>query len=334
MLASVIVYTYDRKEFIQRAVDSVMNQTLERDQYEIIVVKGFSDPDIDADLEKKADRVLTVVEKSHGKKLAAGLRSAGGDIIFILDDDDEFEPGKLEKCTAYFNENANLNFLHNSTSTIDEDGNAMPERNEPVPDHVMKADLSALSGRELSSFIRYRVNWYSSCMGFRKDVFRDTTGELEKVDQSVDPFLFFIAISSGGTMMKIPDRLSRYRIHASTTNYILPFSEFVNRRKIFYENSTRIFRQAKDFFGHRSSGRFISALFFHMKLLSGMTDRKVKRGELFNDIIDSLRSLKYVRTRYQIVWLIFSALRFISFSLSMRSLYSYYVRSLTGPVRK
>ena len=44
---SVVVTAYDRKEFILEAVKSVIDQTLDRSRYEIIVVKNYLDPEID-----------------------------------------------------------------------------------------------------------------------------------------------------------------------------------------------------------------------------------------------------------------------------------------------
>ncbi|MEM3811936.1 MAG: glycosyltransferase [Thermoplasmata archaeon] len=44
---SVIITAYNRKEYLLDAIKSVINQTLNRGFYEIIVVKNFHDKDID-----------------------------------------------------------------------------------------------------------------------------------------------------------------------------------------------------------------------------------------------------------------------------------------------
>ena len=44
---SVIITAYKRKEFILGAVNSVINQSLEKSKYEIIVVKNYLDNTID-----------------------------------------------------------------------------------------------------------------------------------------------------------------------------------------------------------------------------------------------------------------------------------------------
>lgn len=40
-LFSVIIVAYERKEYIQRAIKSVIEQTLDKANYEILVVKNF-----------------------------------------------------------------------------------------------------------------------------------------------------------------------------------------------------------------------------------------------------------------------------------------------------
>jgi glycosyltransferase involved in cell wall biosynthesis len=44
---SVIIIAYNRKIFLKDAIKSVLNQSLDRNLYEIIIVKNFNDKDID-----------------------------------------------------------------------------------------------------------------------------------------------------------------------------------------------------------------------------------------------------------------------------------------------
>ena len=43
---SVIVTAYNRKEFLLEALQSAVNQTLKREEYEIICIKNFKDAKI------------------------------------------------------------------------------------------------------------------------------------------------------------------------------------------------------------------------------------------------------------------------------------------------
>jgi len=44
---SVIITAYNRKEYLLNAIKSVINQTLDKKYYEIIVIKNFNDKNID-----------------------------------------------------------------------------------------------------------------------------------------------------------------------------------------------------------------------------------------------------------------------------------------------
>ena len=240
MLCSVIVYTYDRRDFILNAIRSVAEQTIDRSDYEIIVVKGFQDAEIDGEINKLADSNIYVNEKAHGKKLVPAIRAAKGDIVFFLDDDDDFRPSKLETVLARFNNDKNVIFVHDSPNKMNDQGQSMPKNNERAPKRELSLYTDNFSRSETSGFLKYRANWYSSCMAFRRDVLLKNIESLEKVDQSVDPFLFFMAICASGKLLFLPQRLTRYRVHESTTNYVLDMEEFISRRLLFYTNTLRI----------------------------------------------------------------------------------------------
>ncbi len=46
-LITVIIVAYKRKEYIIEAIKSALNQTLNKEYYEIIVIKNFIDKNID-----------------------------------------------------------------------------------------------------------------------------------------------------------------------------------------------------------------------------------------------------------------------------------------------
>jgi len=47
MQISVIISAYNRRDFLLKTVNSVANQTLDKNLYEVIVVKNFEDKSID-----------------------------------------------------------------------------------------------------------------------------------------------------------------------------------------------------------------------------------------------------------------------------------------------
>jgi glycosyltransferase involved in cell wall biosynthesis len=111
---SVVVTAFNRKEYIQEAVKSVLTQTLKRSKYEIIVVKNYSDEAIDKYLESKEVKNIYTEEVSFGKKLATGISNATGDCVIFLDDDDLMDPRRAEYIISIFNSDKELIFIHNN----------------------------------------------------------------------------------------------------------------------------------------------------------------------------------------------------------------------------
>ncbi len=105
MKVSVIIPTYHRSECIQRAVDSVLSQTLK--DIEVIVVddNGIDTPDGLATqmAMSKYKSYPNIVYLQHQSNLNgavarnSGLKVARGEYISFLDDDDVYLPDRLEK---------------------------------------------------------------------------------------------------------------------------------------------------------------------------------------------------------------------------------------------
>lgn len=94
---SVIVPAYKAAGTIERAVDSVLGQTIP--PHEILIIDDGSPDDIALPLARYGDRV-TLVRKPNGGAASArnlGIDMAKGDLIAFLDADDYWEAGKLER---------------------------------------------------------------------------------------------------------------------------------------------------------------------------------------------------------------------------------------------
>ena len=99
---SVIVTAHNRREFLLDAINSALNQTLPRDEYEIIVVKNFSD--YDDVLKNLGLKIVFSNEENQGADIVNALPYTKGDIICFLDDDNIWVPWKLEKVKEAFKE--------------------------------------------------------------------------------------------------------------------------------------------------------------------------------------------------------------------------------------
>ena len=97
---SVVIPTYGRPRYLTEAVDSVLAQTV--DDLECIVVDDASPDPIEVVPEP---RVRVITRATNGGSAAArnaGIEAATGEFVAFLDDDDLFEPDRLELALAGF----------------------------------------------------------------------------------------------------------------------------------------------------------------------------------------------------------------------------------------
>ena len=105
-LVSVILPTYNRADFISAALDSLFAQTHQRWEC-IIIDDGSTDNTIEILESCKDPRIVYVFQENQGVSSArnTGIDICNGNVIALLDSDDEWLPRKLEKQLVYMTEN-------------------------------------------------------------------------------------------------------------------------------------------------------------------------------------------------------------------------------------
>jgi len=106
---SVVIPVYNRPQLVQRAVDSVLCQTLL--PTEIIVVDDGSSPPLGT-LKPSLHPKVTILRQEYNRGVSAarnlGIGEARGRWIALLDSDDEWAPEKLKKQFEYLQNNKGL----------------------------------------------------------------------------------------------------------------------------------------------------------------------------------------------------------------------------------
>jgi glycosyltransferase involved in cell wall biosynthesis len=107
-LVSVVVPTYNRADLVERAVDSVLGQSL--DDLELIVVDDASEDDTPDRIGAYDDDRIEYVRHDQNRHVSAarntGIERASGEYVAFLDDDDEWLPEKLERQVELFESRA------------------------------------------------------------------------------------------------------------------------------------------------------------------------------------------------------------------------------------
>lgn len=125
-MVSVIIPTYKRAKYIERAINSVLNQTYK--DYEIIVVDD-NNPSTAyrKQLEKimnkyKENKKIIYIQHEKNRNGAAarntGIRIARGKYITFLDDDDYFLPDRIRKLVEILEKNKEYNAAYSSVVIV------------------------------------------------------------------------------------------------------------------------------------------------------------------------------------------------------------------------
>lgn len=207
MKISALIFAYNRKEHLLSAVRSALDQTLDRSKYEIIVIKNFKDDCIDSYLCENHIKIF-MSDGTIGEYIEQGIKEAGGNIICFLDDDDLFVKNKLEIVFKEFIKNNELCYYHNNFDSITNGIDPIKIKNK-APDFNM------------------------SCISINLD--KINISDIRDVTTSPDTFMYLRALDSGNKIICGKEKLTKYRVHNSTSNsYASNFTDFnfINQKYI------------------------------------------------------------------------------------------------------
>lgn len=120
MRLSIVTPSYNQGRYIERTIQSVLDQGYPELEYWVID-GGSTDETLDI-VRQYEDRLQWISEKDKGQGDAVnkGFQRATGDVIGWLNSDDTYTPGAFEKVMKVFNERPEVDFVSGDIYMIDE----------------------------------------------------------------------------------------------------------------------------------------------------------------------------------------------------------------------
>ena len=129
LFVSIVIPTYNRKDLLKGAIESLLNQTYPKDKYEVIIVDDGSTDGTEEMLgelaEKKNSNLRYFKQKNRGPAAArnTGIKNAVGEIIGLTDDDCAASDTWIENAVQCFK----------AKTIVGVQGSTLPQKNFKKP---------------------------------------------------------------------------------------------------------------------------------------------------------------------------------------------------------
>lgn len=210
---SVIIPTYKRSTFLERAIKSVLNQTYKN--FEILII----DDNLKDSLERKeTEEILknylklenvTYIKNQEniGGALSrnVGIENAKGKYIAFLDDDDEYYPNKLERQINFYNskfKNGKKGIIYCQSKILNDKG------------EIVKSSKKIVNGNKEAKYEILKGGFTSTgCIFLTKDLLQKVGG-FEKLMCGQEWYLILKILSKGYECYCQNEELLLYYVHS------------------------------------------------------------------------------------------------------------------------
>ena len=202
---SVIIPNYNQSHFVSRAILSALSQSRTPD--EIIVVDDGSSDNSREVVARFGDRVRYLRQKNQGLAGArnTGIQASAGELIGLLDADDEWKPEYLEAMISLAGEHPDALVYYCTARCMDVDGQDMPQfvGGPPVEPHALYQRL-------------LRANFIipSTVLLRRKPIME--AGMFDSTLRSCEDWDLWLRLLPTGKLIGSPKSMVRYRVHGNS----------------------------------------------------------------------------------------------------------------------
>lgn len=198
---SIILPTYNRAEYLIKAVDSCLAQTFT--EFELIIIDDFSSDETLSVAKNyaKMDERVKVLSNSVNKKLPASLNiafaEAKGKYLTWTSDDNLFHEEALETMNHYLDNMPDIGLVYTDYSLIDANGKVMKRIYQEPPVFLPIRDC-------VGACFLYRAEVASQLGGYNEQMFL------------VEDYDYWLRLGLITRLFHIPESLYFYRTHTNS----------------------------------------------------------------------------------------------------------------------
>ena len=243
---SVVVFDYNRKDFIRDVVASIIEDARDID-VEILVVKSYVDENIDNFLAQNNIRFFNLLENNkQSDYIKCAIEQSNGDVLVFHDDDDQFTHEKIKYLYKIFSEHRDLGYYHNNYDTIDQKGNIVKNKNYKTPTfnpvYIKDKEKSLYFNDRIKFLLKVKPDFNSSSIAIRKSIIKNFK---QNYDFNVRPDTFIMIAGLVSELSLFFDNkiLTHYRIYGN--NVSTSYNASISRMRNTF---MKAFSEGKDIF--------------------------------------------------------------------------------------
>lgn len=196
ILFSVVIPTFNRLPFLQKAIDSVLSQSYPH--FELIVVDDGSTDGTSKLLSSYTDnRLISIYQKNGGVSSARNnaLKIANGEFIAFLDSDDWWKNNKLQRTIDYIQDFPEINIFHTEELWYRSGKLLNQKKKHKNPSGEVYKDVLSICCISISTAV------------IKKDVF-DNIGVFDEELEACEDYDFWLRATSQYKVKLIPEYLT------------------------------------------------------------------------------------------------------------------------------
>jgi len=200
-LVSVITPTYNRSEFIEETVKSVLGQTMEDFEFLIIDDGSYDDTKSVLDSYLADDRIRYFYQENQGQSVARniGLKNSRGRFICFIDSDNVWLPDKLAVQISMMQDNPSVDVIYGDCILIDKQSREVGVKN-----------IRRYSGHIAPQMLKDNCVSMNTAMA-RRQCF-DELGGMNGKRRVADDYDLWLRFSAKYKFLYVPEYFAKYRV--------------------------------------------------------------------------------------------------------------------------